>query len=264
MIKTKLLAGLLLVFMLLAAQAGMAAAAPLAQNGSITGTIKEITTETDANGVTSVLVTLEDDQGSIQTVRISDVTADELGLFDLNTQAPVPTQIGQPVVIDPTTVIPDQEPAEESVHPIAALLATFFFPDDPDMASVIDVYHEDGFGFGVIAQALWMSKTITETAEEEATLQDATLAGCILQAKRDGTYDACFDFGGDPVPTNWGQFKKTLRENKQKHNLGTIVSGQAENDLEAFSIQDSSGQQDHGNGRNKDKGKNKNKNKNHP
>jgi len=263
MIKTKLLAGLLLVFMLLAAQVGMAAAAPLAQNGSITGTIQEITTETDANGVTTVLVTLEDDQGIIQTVRISDVTADELGLFDLTTQKPVLTQIGQPVVINPTTLIPDEEPTQEAVHPIAGLLAAFFFPDDPDMASVVDVYHEDGFGFGVIAQALWMSKTITETAEEDATLKDATLAGCILQAKRDGTYDACFDFGGDPVPTNWGQFKKALRENKEKHNLGTIVSGQAENNSEAFSIQDSSTQQDHGNGKNKDKGKNKSK-KNHP
>ena len=56
MSKTKLLAGVLLVFMLLTAQVGMAAAAPLAQDTTITGTIQDITTETDANGVITVLV----------------------------------------------------------------------------------------------------------------------------------------------------------------------------------------------------------------
>jgi len=252
MFKTKLLAGVLLIFILLAAQVGVAAAAPPAQDTTpISGTIQSITTETDANGVTTVLVTLTDGQ----TVRISDVTADELGLFDLTTQEPVLTQIGQPVVIDPTTVIPDEEPAEEDVHPIAALLAAFFFPDDPDMASLLDGYHEeDGFGFGVIAQALWMSEGVSEDGNV-----DATATECILQAKRDGTYDACFDFAEDPVPTNWGQFKKALRENKGRHNLGSIVSGHAQDDS-----QDSLAQQDHGNGKNKDKGKSKDKNKNHP
>jgi hypothetical protein len=253
MSKTKLLAGVLLVFMLLTAQVGTAAAAPLAQDATITGTIQDITTETDANGVTTVLVTFVDDQGVIQTVRISDVTADELGLLDLTTQKPVLTQIGMPVVIDPTTVIPDEEPTEEDVHPIAALLAAFF-DEDP---SVVDGYHEDGFGFGVIAQALWLSRSITEG-------EDASAAGLILEAKQNGDYSEFSELFDGPLPTNWGQFKKALRDNKDKQNLGTIVSGQAENDSEDPSIQDSSTQQDHSNGKNKDKGKNKNKNKNHP
>ena len=64
MFKTKLLAGILLIFMLLTAQVGMAAAAPLAQDATITGTIQDITTEIDANGATTVLVTLVDNQGA--------------------------------------------------------------------------------------------------------------------------------------------------------------------------------------------------------
>ena len=242
MSKTKLLAGVLLVFMLLTAQVGVAVAAPLAQDANITGTIQDITTETDANGVTTVLVTLEDDQGVIQTVRISDVTADELGLFDLTTQEPVLTQIGQPVVIDPTTVIPDEEPTEEDVHPIAALLAAFFGED----ASIVNGYHEDGFGFGVIAQALWMSKNLNG---------DASLTEEILDVKRDKTYESFFEthpeFIDGTVPTNWGQFKKEVLQ--KKNNLGVIVSGQADTETDEQQLQDEQSQQKNGNGHSKEK-----------
>ena len=246
MSKTKLLAGVLLVFMLLTAQAGVAAAAPLAQEANITGTIQDITTETDANGVTTVLVTLEDDQGVIQTVRISDVTADELGLFDLTTQEPVLTQIGQPVVIDPTTVIPDEEPTEEDVHPIAALLAAFFGED----ASIVNGYHEDGFGFGVIAQALWMSQNLNG---------DASSAGLILEAKQSGDYSEFSTFFDGPVPSNWGQFKKEVLQ--KKNNLGVIVSGQADTETDEQQLQDEQSQQKNGNGHGKEKNNGKGKGK---
>jgi hypothetical protein len=241
MFKTKLLAGVLLIFMLLAAQVGVAAAAPLAQGTTpISGTIQSITTETDANGVTTVLVTLTDGQ----TVRISDVTADELGLFDLTTQEPVLTQIGQPVVIDPTTVIPDEEPTEEDVHPIAALLAAFF-DEDP---SIVDGYHEDGFGFGVIAQALWISRNLTGTEDETG---DASLTEKILQAKEDRDYSAFTDYFEDgSLPTNWGQFKKEVLQ--KKNNLGVIVSGQADTET-VEQLQDEQVQEKNGNGHGKDK-----------
>ncbi len=258
MFKTKLLAGVLLIFVLLTAQVGVAAAAPLAQDAPpITGTIQGITTETDANGVTTVLVTLLLEDQTTQTVRISLAYAVELGLIDPTTQEPVPLQeLTEGVTIASTQVISDEEPTEESVHPIAALLAAFFFPDDPDMASVIDGYHEeDGFGFGVIAQALWMSESTTEDGNV-----DATATECILQAKRDGTYDACFEFGEDPVPTNWGQFKKALRENKDKHNLGVIVSGQADTET-VEQLQDEQVQEKNGNGHGKDKNNGRGKGK---
>jgi hypothetical protein len=255
MFKIKYLAGLLLVFVLLTAQIGVAAAAPVAQDAPpTTGIVQDITTETDANGTTIVLVTLLLEDQTTQTVRISLAYAVELGLIGPTTQEPVPLEeLTEPVSIVSNEVISDEEPAEESVHPIAALLAAFF-DEDP---SIVNGYHEDGFGFGLIAQALWLSQSITEG-------EDASAAGLILEAKQNGDFNEFSELFEGPVPTNWGQFKKALRENKDKHNLGTVVSGQAENDAEASSIQDSSTQQEHSNGKNKDKGKNKNKNKNHP
>lgn len=246
MFKTKLLAGVLLVFMLLTAQVGMAAAAPLAQDASVTisGIVTEIgEPETDENGVTTVLVTLLLEDQTTQTVRISDVLAAGL-------------EIDQQVSlqVDPNDVISDEEPTEESVHPIAALLAAFFFPDDPDMASVINGYHEeDGFGFGVIAQALWMSQSLTEG-------EDASAAGLVLEAKQSGDYSEFSEWFDGPVPTNWGQFKKELRENKDKHNLGVIVSGQADTET-VEQLQDEQVQEKNGNGHGKDKNNGKGKGK---
>jgi hypothetical protein len=256
MTKTKLLAGLLLIFALLAVQVGIAAAAPLAQDTTpLTGTIQSVTTETDTDGVTTVLVTLIDEQGATQTVRISLAYAVELGLIDPTTQEPIPLdELTEDVTIDANEVIPDEEPAEESFHPIAWLLAEFF-GEEP---SVVDGYHEDGFGFGVIAQALWISQSFTEDGTA-----DATLAEQILAAKKSGEYDnitlsdgTVFEWPDGNVPANWGQFKKALRENKEKHNLGVIVSGQADDGTE-----DALNAQDHGNGKNKKDKKVKNPHK---
>jgi hypothetical protein len=253
MYKTKFLASILMAIAVLFAQVGMVAAAPTAQDTTpITGTIESITTETDSNGVTTVVVTLLDDMGATQTVRLSVETAVALGLVTVDpvTNEPVvdTTQVGQTVEIDPATVITD-EPTEESLHPIAVLLAAFFGED----GSVVNGYHEDGFGFGVIAQALWMSRNIND---------DASLAGDILQARKDGDYSAFFPEGTENVPTNWGQFKKAVAE--KKNNLGVIVSGQADSE-DALST---SAVDEHGNGKDKDKGngkgKDKNKNKNKP
>jgi len=245
MTKTKLLAGVLLVFVLMMAQVGVAFAAPLAQDTTISGTITNIETETDANGETTVLVRLLlDDQVTTQTVRLSVDTAADLGLFDLTTQEPVLTQIGQLVEIDPTTVIPDEEPVEEPVHPIAALLAAFFGEE----ASVVNAYHEDGFGFGVIAQALWMSQNING---------DASSAELILDAKQSGDYSA-FTLPDGSTPSNWGQFKKAVLE--KKNNLGVVVSGQADTESDE-QLQDEPSQQKNGNGHGKEKHNGKGKGK---
>ena len=258
MSSTKLLASILLVLSVLFAQVGVVAAAPQTQDATpVTGTIQSITTETDVNGVATVLVTLLDDQGAAQTIRLSVDTAVTLNLVTLDptTQEPVvdETQVGQPVEIDPATVIPDEAPVEESVHPIAWLLAEFF-GEDP---SIVEGYHEDGFGFGVIAQSLWMSQNVGG---------DASLAGQILEAKQSGDYSAITLSDGTAltlpdgtVPTNWGQFKKALLD--KKNNLGVIVSGQADQDDSTDTLLT----QQHGNGRDKEhKGKGKGRNNNHP
>ena len=262
MSSTKLLASMLLVLAVLFAQVGVVAAAPQTQDTTpVTGTIQSITTETDANGVTTVLVTLTDDQGATQTVRLSVDTAVALNLITLDptTQEPVvdETQVGQSVEIDPTTIIPEEAPAEP-VHFISTLLADFFFNGDPGMASLIDSFHtgdneaEQVFGFGVIAQALWMSRDLTEDGSA-----DADLAGLILQAKQSGDYSQ-FVLEDGSTPSNWGQFKKALLD--KKNNLGVIVSGQADPLNSSTDVT-----QQHGNGKDKEnKGKGKDKNKNHP
>ena len=230
MFGTKSISILILVVTLLFAQVGSVLAAPSSQETTpITGTIESVVPETDANGVTTFLVTLTDDQGGTQTVRISLETALALELVqtDPGTGEPLLDPVtgeplvveglaGQPIEIDPATVIPDETTGEEEpVHPIAAILAAFF-DEDP---GVVNDYHQDGFGFGVIAQALWMSQNLNE---------DASLAELILDAKRSGDYSELESYlpEGTAVPTNWGQFKKLVQE--KKNNLGVIVSGQAD------------------------------------
>ena len=248
MSRVKVIATILLAATLLFVQVGAAAAAPAAQEAAtITGTIQSITTETDDDGVTTVLVTLLDDQGMAQTLRLSVDTAVSLGLVKLDPTTGEPvvdeTQVGHNLEIDSESVIPEEE---EAVHPIAALLAAFFGED----ASVVNGYHEDGFGFGLIAQALWMSQNLND---------DASLAGLILQAKQNGDYSA-FILPDGSTPTNWGQFKKAVLA--KKNNLGVVVSGHANED----DSNGASAQQEHGKDKNKDhgKGSGKDKNKNHP
>jgi len=250
--KLKLILTLGLMLVVLFAQVGSASAAPQAQTATpITGTIQSITVETDASGVSTVVVALLDSQGATQTVRISVDTAVALGLVTLdpatNTPTVVDAQVGQPVTVDPTTVIPDPTTAE-TVHPISALLAAFFGED----ATAIDTFHNDGFGFGVIAQALWMSQNLNG---------DATLAGEILQAKQDKDFATFFEAHPDlfdgTIPTNWGQFRKAVLN--KKNNLGVIVSGHEDSPTNL------SAQPEHGNGNNNGnghgQGNNKNKNK---
>ena len=268
--KIKLILTVALTFVVLFVQAGNAAAAPLAQDTTtdLTGTVTGISFETDANNVTTVLVTLTDDQNVTQTIRISVDTAASLGLLELDengqpiidseTGLPTPvdvTELTEPITFPADTILPDTEPVEEPVHPISALLAGFFGVD----ANVIDGYHtEDGFGFGVIAQALWMSRNLTGT---EDTAGDASLADEILAAKEKHDYSFFADYFEDgTVPTNWGQFRKALLNKKE--NLGVVVSGQADESDTSTQSQLEHGKNngnEHGKGNDNGKGKGHNK-----
>ena len=229
--KIKSILTLALTFVVLFAQVGNATAAPLAQTSTpITGSIQNITTET-TNGVTTVVVTLLDAQNVTQTVHLSVDNAVTLGLvaLDPTTNAPVvnQAQIGQPVNIDSTLVIPSTTVA---VNPISSILATFFGGD----ASAVDEMHNEGFGFGVIAQALWMSKNLNGEIPFDV----------ILQAKQDGSGSFTMSDGTVITYTNWGQLKKALLD--KKNNLGVVVSGHENNQDNAS--QPSNGNE-HGNGK---------------
>jgi len=225
MIKTKFVFTLTLLLGLLFAQVGQVAAAPAQTSTTIDGTVTQVTCETDsATSTNTFLVTVQATDGTTQTVRIDQQTAIDLGLVtpdgsnnvdcasDAVNQELAADQ-GKDVSIDSSTVIPDQT-EEESVNPISALLASFFDTD----ASVIDGYHNDGFGFGVIAQALWMSQNLTD---------DASMTEDILNAKESGDYSA-FTLPDGTTPTNWGQLRKALLNKKQS--LGVVVSGHGDSD----------------------------------
>ncbi len=215
MTKMKLLSSVLLVLAVLFAQVGTVAAAPQTQEGTVTvtGTVTAIgEPQTDANGVTMVPVTITDANGVETTILVSE--ADAAGLT-----------VGQENVTLTGTA---GDTTEEDVHPISALLADFFDVD----ASVIDGFHtgdneaEQVFGFGVIAQALWMATN----SEGETSTTDIDLAAAILEAKQSGDYSEVAEmlgWEGDDAPTNWGQFKKAF---KDKHeNLGAAHQGDDEN-----------------------------------
>ncbi len=175
-------------------------------------------------GVTTVLVTVQDPAGNNHDLRLSIETALELGLV---LQDPVtgeysvnPEILGKPVSIDPAAVLPDvpSEDGEDGagkMHPVAEALAKFFSSLLGVDYDIIKSYHDDGVGFGVMAQALWMSYQMEG---------DADMFGAILDAKKSGDYSAL------PLPegvevSNWGQFKKAVGK---AGNLGEVMSGRAE------------------------------------
>ncbi len=259
MFKAKLLTGLVLVMAVLFAQVGTAFASPAAQDTTpITGAIVEVTTETDESGITTVLVTVQDDMGATQTVRLSVETAVALGLVTVDPATNAVTVVAQPgqtVEIDPTTVIVDDGEGD-AVHPIASILGSFFGVDP----ALVNEYHEEGFGFGVITQAMWISRNVNG---------DASVAGLILQAKQSGDFSNILLSDGTvltmpdgTVPSNWGQFKKALLE--KKNNLGGIVSGHAdpEGTGDPLLLQDNrnGNGNGHGYGRDNNPGKGKGKN----
>jgi hypothetical protein len=254
-------------------------AAPAAQDTTpITGTVEDITLETDTD---TVLVTLTDEMGETQTIRLSLQDATTLGLVtddDSGNQAPNSDAIGEMVNIDPTIVIPDEGELEEEEHPIGSAISDFF----SDLLSVdyemVMSYHDDGVGFGVIAQALWMTNALEG---------DTDIFAAILDAKQNKDYSGITLPDGS-TPQNWGQFRQAVMKDKDKakQNLGAIMSGRAEGqegdtqdtqtelknngnepdkdkdkDKEKDKKDNKNKDKDKGKGKDKDKGKGKDKNK---
>jgi len=257
MMKTpKILIAFILAIAVMALQIGTVFAAPALQEGSITGTVTALACETDATtGATTFLVTVQATDGTSQTVRIDQLTAEGLGLItvvdgvaDCSAEALAAVN-GMEVTIDPTTVIVDEE--EEAKHPVGAALATFF-SDITDYDTIMSA-HEDGFGFGVLAQALFMADKMEGDAE---TFQ------AILEAKKSGDYSA-FVFEDGSSPKNWGQFRKAVLKG-EKVNLGSVMSDKNKDKDKNNNGNGNSNGSGNGNGNgngneNKNKGKDKDK-----
>ncbi len=225
MFKTKVFVSILLGVVFVSAQISPVLAAPAGEDPTptptatvaapITGTIQSITLQTDSTGVTTVAVTLTDGT----TVNLSLETAFNLGLVTTNdpaTAVVIDSMIGQTIEINPTDVI--TPPVDDTAqNPVAAALAAFFGID----YQTLEGYHEDGVGYGVIAQACWLSFALDG---------DASDCGAIIEAKQSGDYSA-FTLPDGTTATNWGQFKKAvLDKHDPLQTLGAIMSGHAHND----------------------------------
>jgi hypothetical protein len=222
---------LTLVFAVLVAQVSAVFAAPTA----IAGTVQSVTLEANTNtAVTTVLLTVVDN-GESQTVRITLESAITLGIVILGGDGnPVINELilGQPVEIDPATVITDEQMNQ---HPVGSALATFF-SDIIDYKTIMAT-HEGGTGFGVIAQALWLTRKLDGAA-------DVFVA--IIDAKKTEDFSA-FVLEDGTIPHNWGQFKKVIMDGK-KGKPGIAMTDQGNN---------GSGNNGNGNGNGKDKDKGK-------
>ncbi|NIO67671.1 MAG: hypothetical protein GTN71_01060, partial [Anaerolineae bacterium] len=168
-----------------------------------------------------------DELGEVQTVRLSLETAIGLGLVQVDENGepvvdedgnPIPNEdmIGETVEIEPNDVIEEgEEEGEEGWHPVASALAEFFAGTLGLDYEMVMGRHEEGFGFGVIAQACWMSYALEG---------DADLWGDILDAKKSHDFSS-IELPDGETPTNWGQFKKAVLGSEKHKNLGAIMSG---------------------------------------
>ncbi len=233
----KLLIGMLIAMTVLVMSVGTVFAQD-AEPTTISGTIQSVTTETDtATGDTTVLVTLVDELGASQTVRISLETADSLGLLVEDDGDPLtPRTVKDPAdlpsgTIDVTgEVVADEgDGEEEAQHPVGAALAYFFGEvlkmDGIDYDAIMSYRNgEDGnAGFGVIAQALWMTSKLEGG--------DSNLFNEIMDAKLNNDYEFDVVLSDGTTHTieadNWGQFRKEIKEitsEDKKDSLGDVMS----------------------------------------
>ncbi len=254
--KAKLFTIALIVTILVITQFAMVSAAPsLDEADSISGSAYSVAPITDTNtGETIYAITVIDDLGEYQTVRVSAETAYSLGFLDYDGD-------GNLAILDPelwpdsvSILLSDVIPNEEEVHhPVGTALAAFFSEIPGVDYDAIMTAHENGYGFGVIAQALWLTQKMEG---------DADVLVAVLEAKKTGDYSA-FTLEDGTVPTNWGQFRKAIMAGDKKGNLGVVMSGKDKDKDNAGGNGNNgnNGNADN-NGNNKDKDKNKNKDNN--
>jgi hypothetical protein len=141
-------------------------------------------------------------------------------------------------------VIPAEE---ESQHPVGAALS-MFFSEITDYDTIMAA-HENGTGFGLLAQALWLTKKMEGNS-------DTFLA--IVEAKKTKDFSV-FVLEDGSTPQNWGQFKKAALNGDKKGNLGVVMSNKGNNGNGQDKDKDKT---NNGNGQDKDKSNNGNKEKN--
>lgn len=257
--KTKCSLSLVLALILLINQVGGVFAAPALQGTiPLDGDVQSITLEADTiTGVTIVSVEVLDVDQSVQNLRVSLESAIALGLVTLNGDGKPEINtmaLGKPVGIDPSIVLPEEA---EHQHPIGSALATFFSEIDGIDYETIMTAHEQGVGFGLIAQMLWLTTKLEGASEifEE-----------LVHAKQTGDFSA-FLLEDGSTPENWGQLRKAILDKGKKNSVGVVIS-KPENNGNGNNGNNNSGKEkekekekEKGNGQGKEKEKEKEKKK---
>ena len=219
----KSILGIALAVALALGQVAQVSAAPVQDptGDPLSGEIVSITSEGTGTEAL-IIVEYKDAEGYYHTVSLTLEEAETLGLVTVN---PVTGEL-ESIVAGPGDPIDltgaeftEVNACEGTAHPVAGALCGVFFPSMGVGGEMITGWHADGYGFGVIAQALFMAKQLDG---------DTAMAELILQAKKEGNYGG---FGEEYVEiTNWGQFKKavTSGEDKSMTNLGAVMSGRIE------------------------------------
>jgi hypothetical protein len=211
-----------------------------AQTESVSGTVEAVEFGTNENGEAIVLVTIS---GQTEPVQISVETAEALGLVTTNVETGEVTvtesAVGSDVTIESENIIPDEgEEETDNEHPVGSALSNFFGELLGVEYETVMEQHESGFGFGVIAQALWLTNQIDGDTETFVAL---------LEAKESGDYSNIVLADGS-TPNNWGDVVRSL---KQGENLGSVMSGHATNNESSEDDEDNGkglGNENRGNG----------------
>lgn len=219
--KLRIFLGLVLAASLWAAQAGRALAAPvLGDSGPVGGVVQSITLETDsATGMILVLVDVMDADQNSQTVWVSLESAIALGLVVLSadgTPGINSVALGNPIQLDPAGIMPVQP---QNQHPVGSALATFFSDIEGIDYESIMAAHDQGIGFGVLAQMLWLTTKLEG---------DAQVFEALVTARETGDYSA-FVLEDGSTPENWGQLRKAILDGDKKKGLGVVISDQNSN-----------------------------------
>jgi hypothetical protein len=204
----------------------------------VTGTIQTITPLTDPiTGDVTVRVGLRTTDGVLPII-FSLENAVSLGLVTATADIPpvvtvVEAMIGQILTVDPSLVL---ETGELVTQPVAVTLGDFLSGLLGVDGAALMAYHEQGLGFGEIAQAGFIALALDG---------NSTTLSTILAAKKSGDYSAVVLPDGS-TPSNWGQLRKAVFSNeKNLKNLGAVMSGRVEKE------NGKQNQNEHGNGNGK-------------
>ena len=177
-----------------------------AQTESIKGVLQSIKLEINADtGGTTVLLTIEQEDQT-QQIYVSIETATTLGVLILDADGNPQindAMVGQTLEIQAESILPD--PAFQP-HPVAEALSTFF-SDIPGLSpQILTEIHDQGVGFGIIAQTLWITRKMEG---------DAEIFLLIIDSRNSKDFSA-FLLEDGSSPKNWGQLKKAILQSKKE------------------------------------------------